>query len=800
MALNFYTAIDLNQNQLIQPRVENLGSDPSGVEGQIYFNTATDKLKVYANGAWANIGDQGTDGVDTLAITAAGTNAGGINTSLVVNSPTGTVTLQPMQYGGGTNIGMVPTGGAVDQYLDGTGTWVSVTTGDVTAVQAATGNALKGIAVASSTGPIPVVGLDIINQTNLGATPAVNDELIIYDLTTTTNKSITVANLMLAAPQGDIESVVGGTGITVDNGSGPNATVNVDYAGADNIVLSATDGTAVTLADGDDFLFNDDSVSTAKYANLSQLKTYINAGTFDDFIISDGTTSQTISTGETVTFARPDSSTNGLINLTVSATNTITGNAIIGAAGVATASTLVNRDGSGNIWVTTVNGELTGTINTTTTAATQATTNDTTLVATTAFVQQEISAQTIAFTAAGTTGTNQTITNGNTLTLSNVATTAALGGIETVGVNTDTIRFDLDLGGLTPLTSGFDSAADYIIISDGAAHNKRILPQYIPINDWGAADGTIDAGSQLISNVLDPVGLQDAATKNYVDVAVTGLLDFKGGFNASTGEITSGGSSGSYLWGVTRVAVAVGDLYIAAGSASGNFFGDSAYPLTPGDSVYAVNAVDANTTVVTDFAVAQADTDLATAGANAGAASLGISSYDSANFSVSTGFVSISNVDLGTETTGNYAKSIAASTDTDKLGIYVNPSAGESIDYTVGLDIESLTSVGSGVGATDRIPIWDATADTNKYVLVSDLATQVVDTGSYAVTVTLAAGVAQTITHGLGTLDVMVQTYDASTYENIIVTVDRTATTTITLEADTLPPNDVRVLVQKIIA
>ena len=76
MALNFYTAIDLNQNQLIQPRVENLGSDPSGVEGQIYFNTATDKLKVYANGAWANIGDQGTDGVDTLAITAAGTNAG----------------------------------------------------------------------------------------------------------------------------------------------------------------------------------------------------------------------------------------------------------------------------------------------------------------------------------------------------------------------------------------------------------------------------------------------------------------------------------------------------------------------------------------------------------------------------------------------------------------------------------------------------------------------------------------------------------------------------------------------------
>ena len=74
------------------------------------------------------------------------------------------------------------------------------------------------------------------------------------------------------------------------------------------------------------------------------------------------------------------------------------------------------------------------------------------------------------------------------------------------------------------------------------------------------------------------------------------------------------------------------------------------------------------------------------------------------------------------------------------------------------------------------------------------------DVNSYAATVTLAAGVAQTVTHGLTSYDVMVQTYDATTYENIIVTVDRTGTSTITLEADTTPPNDVRVLIQKIIA
>ena len=45
----------------------NLANDPSSpVEGEIYYNTTSDTVKVYANGAWASIGSGGAAAVDGL--------------------------------------------------------------------------------------------------------------------------------------------------------------------------------------------------------------------------------------------------------------------------------------------------------------------------------------------------------------------------------------------------------------------------------------------------------------------------------------------------------------------------------------------------------------------------------------------------------------------------------------------------------------------------------------------------------------------------------------------------------------
>ena len=66
MAIQFLNTVNFNQNQLELPVMHNLATDPaSGEEGQLYFNTSADILKVYANGNWVEVGG----GVTSVGLT-----------------------------------------------------------------------------------------------------------------------------------------------------------------------------------------------------------------------------------------------------------------------------------------------------------------------------------------------------------------------------------------------------------------------------------------------------------------------------------------------------------------------------------------------------------------------------------------------------------------------------------------------------------------------------------------------------------------------------------------------------------
>ena len=58
MAINFLNSVDLNQNQLIKAAIESQPNDAAagtGVDGQLYYDTTLDKVKVWTGSVWESI-------------------------------------------------------------------------------------------------------------------------------------------------------------------------------------------------------------------------------------------------------------------------------------------------------------------------------------------------------------------------------------------------------------------------------------------------------------------------------------------------------------------------------------------------------------------------------------------------------------------------------------------------------------------------------------------------------------------------------------------------------------------------
>ena len=108
MAINYLNSIDLNRNelqdaQLIRSQVENQPNDAAvggtPVEGQLYFNTSDDVLKVYANGAWVEVGG----GVVSLTAGTYLTNSGTAADPIIdhdLTTRTNSTTVETLTYGG----------------------------------------------------------------------------------------------------------------------------------------------------------------------------------------------------------------------------------------------------------------------------------------------------------------------------------------------------------------------------------------------------------------------------------------------------------------------------------------------------------------------------------------------------------------------------------------------------------------------------------------------------------------------------------------------------------------------------
>ena len=91
MAKSFLTDLNLNQNELQNAVIQNLASDPSNpYPGQTYFNTTTNRFRVYNGTTWD---EMGTGGGTVTSVAAQNATNGGLTVSGSPITSTGTLTI-----------------------------------------------------------------------------------------------------------------------------------------------------------------------------------------------------------------------------------------------------------------------------------------------------------------------------------------------------------------------------------------------------------------------------------------------------------------------------------------------------------------------------------------------------------------------------------------------------------------------------------------------------------------------------------------------------------------------------------
>ena len=330
MAVQFLTGlnvngnININTNQLQNAVIQPLATDPAGIDGRIYYNSGTNKLKIYNGTDWVSFqtgsdGDttydlfgvgstngsagiqlDGSDGtLDNVLIVGAGTvgvtRSGNTLTVTGTDSAAGTVTSVD---GSGGSTGLTLTGGAITTAgtltLGGTliaangGTGQSsYTVGDILYASSTTALSKLGI---GSTGQVLKVAsgipswatdqnsggtvTSITNAADSGTGTAITGSGT-FTFTGGTNVTTSISGTTVTINStdqfdGTVKSVSAGVGLTQTGSSTVNPTILVDYSST-GLIADATAATP-NVEGADEFLVSDNSAgNSVRRAKVSEM-------------------------------------------------------------------------------------------------------------------------------------------------------------------------------------------------------------------------------------------------------------------------------------------------------------------------------------------------------------------------------------------------------------------------------------------------------------------------------------------------------------------------------------------------
>jgi len=749
MPINYYCAIamngsniEMNRNELLLPVIDNETSAPatgSEVEGQMYYNTATNIMYFYNGTAWVEMDGTGS-GVSSLA--------GGTSTYITnsVNVSSGAVTLTSTLAGGsGTNT----------QFYRGDGTWATPA-GAYTKWQ---------YKVNGGTGIDMIDGeiLNFISSTGISLAGAAASP----NTLTITNTGVT--------------SIAAGTGISVSGSTGA-VTVTNTVANTTSLGIADSGGTEkFTVTDTVDLQFAASGGASVAFDSTNKRVTYTAPS----------------NTNETYTLpVATGGSNSAVLNLTAGGT----GSGIKSSVTInGTASQIAISESAGN------NGSVT------------------------------VGLPTDVVIAGDLTVSGGDITLGGT---------GRIQGIDTVSAGTDAASKAyvdaLVTGGLT-FKDGFNAGSGAIDgggnLTTGGSRVAISVGDYYVVTTSGSFYGsvTLDDGDSVICKQDAAAGTSDI--NDWVIVqSDEGVSQFSSGnsISASTGQaITSQTASvGSVTVNSFGYNGGSNVGHVPSGGSNSTFLRGDGNWVTPTNSGGTITSIDitetGNALTITETGTAT-DPDFNISGAGTSSqvvlgdltlGTLPVSGVTSINFKTDGTALNVnSNTITGSGTmTGIWQgtaseyvnglgdrvafpnipqgdiESVSEATANNRLGIDILASGGP--DVTVGLDIVNLTNLSNVPATDDELIIYDTSTATNKAVTVNNLAKASQTVNSYAATITGFG----TVTHNLGTYDVIVQLFDNSTKETVQACVDRTSTNQVGISGNSFPAGNIRVLVSKVIA